>query len=379
MFAYQKNNRYFAQIADGLEELGAAEIEDLGGQEVKTAFRGLHFSAEPAALYRITYGSRLCSRILAPLISFDCHSTKYLYQTAVKLPWHELLGVETTFAVYATVANSTISHSQHAALVVKDALVDALREQTGARPNVNTKNPDLRLALRVEDNHATISFDVAGESLHRRGYRAETVAAPMQETLAAAIIRLADWNGERPLADPMCGSGTLLCEALMHVCRIPAGFLRSRFGFERLPDFDANAWHQVKKEENRHIRELPAGLISGSDISAAAVAAARVNLDLLPSGDRVSLHTRPFSAIETLADCLIVCNPPYGVRLGQEEEAAARIKEFGDFLKQKCTGSSALLYLGQRALIKKVGLKTTWKKPLNNGGLEGVLARYDMY
>jgi len=127
MFAYQKNNRYFAQIADGLEELGAAEIEDLGGQEVKTAFRGLHFSAEPAALYRITYGSRLCSRILAPLISFDCHSTKYLYQTAVKLPWHELLGVETTFAVYATVANSTISHSQHAARVVRDDLVEALR------------------------------------------------------------------------------------------------------------------------------------------------------------------------------------------------------------------------------------------------------------
>lgn len=379
MFAYQKNNRYFAQIADGLETLGVTEIEKLGGLEVKTAFRGIHFSAAPADLYRITYGSRLCSRILAPLISFDCHSTKYLYQTAVKLPWHELLGLDTTFAIYATVANSTISHSQHAALVVKDALVDALRERTGDRPNVDTNNPDLRLALRIEDNHATISIDVAGDSLHRRGYRVESVAAPMQETLAAAIIRLADWDGERPLADPMCGSGTLLCEALMHVCRIPAGFLRNRFGFERLPDFDADAWQQVQEEENQHIRELPAGLISGSDISAKAVAAARANLDMLPSGDKVNLGTRPFAKIETLTNHLIVCNPPYGVRLGQEEEAAARIKEFGDFLKQKCTGSSALLYLGQRALIKKVGLKTTWKKPLNNGGLEGVLARYDLY
>ena len=379
MFAYQKNNRYFAQIADGLEELGAAEIEELGGEEVKSAFRGLHFSAEPAALYRITYGARLCSRILAPLISFDCHSTKYLYQTAVKLPWHELLGVETTFAVYATVANSAITHSQHAALVVKDALVDALRERTGARPSVDTKNPDLRLSLHIEGNHATISLDVAGDSLHRRGYRAETVAAPMQETLAAAIIRLADWDGRRPLVDPMCGSGTLLCEALMHACRIPAGFLRRRFGFERLPDFDPDTWRRIREEENQYILELPAGLISGSDISAAAVTAARANLALLPSGNKVRLGTHPFSAIDTLADCLIVCNPPYGVRLGQQEEAAGRIKEFGDFLKQRCTGASALLFLGQRELIKKVGLKPTWKKPLNNGGLEGVLARYDLY
>ncbi len=379
MFAYQKNNRYFAQIADGLEELGAAEIEELGGEEVKSAFRGLHFSAEPAALYRITYGARLCSRILAPLISFDCHSTKYLYQTAVKLPWHELLGVETTFAVYATVANSAITHSQHAALVVKDALVDALRERTGARPSVDTKNPDLRLSLHIEGNHATISLDVAGDSLHRRGYRAETVAAPMQETLAAAIIRLADWDGRRPLVDPMCGSGTLLCEALMHACRIPAGFLRRRFGFERLPDFDPDIWRRIREEENQYILELPAGLISGSDISAAAVTAARANLALLPSGNKVRLGTHPFSAIDTLADCLIVCNPPYGVRLGQQEEAAGRIKEFGDFLKQKCTGASALLFLGQRELIKKVGLRPAWKKPLNNGGLEGVLARYDLY
>lgn len=379
MFLYQKSKLFFAQIGDGLEEAGAAELRALGAVDIQIRYRGISFLAEDSALYRIIYGTRLCSRILAPLITFDCHSTKYLYKTAVTLPWQELLSADDTFAVFGSTANSHITHSQHASLVVKDAVADYFREKTGKRPNVDALHPDISIHLRVEKNRATISLDLGGGSLHRRGYRSETVEAPMQETLAAAIIALSGWDGERPIYDPMCGSGTLLAEALMHFCRIPASFLRPRFGFEKLPDFDPALWQRIKKETDDAIRPLPADLIFGSDKDNKAVRAARTNLQALPHGNAVALSRTPFQDIGSISNALIVCNPPYGVRLGQEDEAAALMKDFGDFLKQHCTGSTAFLYLGRRELIKAVGLKPKKKTPLKAGGLDGILATYELY
>ncbi|MDA8163801.1 MAG: THUMP domain-containing protein [Desulfobacteraceae bacterium] len=379
MFAYQKTNRYFAQIGDGLEELGGEELASLGAREVKPVFRGISFEAERAVLYRINYCSRLCTRILAPLLRFDCHSDRYLYRTARNLPWEELLPLGATFAVGATVAHSRISHSQFAALRLKDAVVDRLRELRGKRPDVDRREPDLQLNLHIENNVATIALDTSGGSLHRRGYRLQAVEAPMQETLAAAIIRLSGWDGERPLVDPMCGSGTLLAEAHMHACRIPAGSLRGRFGCERLPDFDPALWQAVKGEADRAVRTLPAGLVSGSDMDKDAVAAARANLAALPGGGRVHLAVRRFEELPGIANAVIVCNPPYGLRLKKGEEMGGFMQALGDFLKRRCTGSTAFLYLGRRELVKSVGLRPAWKKPLKNGGLDGLLVKYELY
>lgn len=379
MFAYQKNSRYFAQVAAGLEEHAALEITQLGAREVKTSFRGVFFSADQGDFYRINYQTRLCSRILAPLLSFDCHSSKYLYKTALEMDWPALLDVDRTFAVAGNVANSRIRHSQYAALLLKDAVADCFRNKSGARPNVDTSNPDVRLNIYIERNRAVISLDAGGGSLHRRGYRQEATEAPMQETLAAAIIRLTEWNGERPLHDPMCGSGTLLSEALMHYCRIPAGFLRQRFGFANLPDFAAPAWKKVKRAVDSQIRELPPGLIVGSDISSQAIKAARKNNKQLPGGGNISLSAIDFRELAGIENHDLVCNPPYGLRLGREDKADVLLKEFGDFLKHKCRGSTAYLYFGRREMLKSIGLRPSWKKALAHGGLDGVLAKYELY
>ncbi len=378
-FVYQKNSSYFAQVAENVEPLAERELTALGATQVNPVYRGVYFTATPEALYRIVYQARLCTRVLAPLLHFDCHSTKYLYKTALTIPWVELFDREQTFVITATVSDSKITHSQYASLCLKDAIVDQFQEKFGGRPNVDKRNPDLVFNLHIHKNTAVISLDAGGASLHRRGYRQETVEAPMQESLAATIIDLTQWDGERRLIDPMCGSGTLLCEALMRYCRIPAASLRESFGFMRMPDFEPEVWRRVKAEADSRMRELPEGLITGSDAGKLAVRAARINLGQLPHGKEVVVRTSRFQDLEPISEAVIVANPPYGVRLGAQAEAAALVGELGSFLKHKCTGSTAYLYFGDRELVKKIGLKPAWKKPLSNGGLDGVLAKYEMY
>ncbi len=379
MYDYLKGYRFFAQVADGIEDLGAQEIASLGTSEVKTTFRGLYFNADKAGLYRVNYLSRIITRVLAPLISFDCHDTKYLYKMARCVPWPEIFGLDKTFMVNSNVSHSRITHSQYAALVLKDAIVDTFNEWCTRRPNVERIKPDVVFNLHIANNKATIYLDTSGGSLHRRGYRKHAMDAPMQETLAAAIIRLSGWQGETPLYDPMCGSGTLLCEALMRYCRVPAGYLRTAFGFEFLPDFDRGLWTRIRKQADREIRELPPGLISGSDSSGESVAAARVNSGRLPGGRNIVLHKKRFQDIPGLRNTTIVTNPPYGIRLSRKQDMAAFMKEFGDFLKKKCTGSKAYIYFGDRGLIKSVGLHTSWKRALKNGPLDGRLVEYELY
>ena len=376
MFAYQKNGRFFAQVADGLEEAGSKELEELGASEVKASYRGIYFSADRQILYRVNYRASLATRILAPLITFDCHSDKYLYKTVKSLPWEDILGLEDTFAVYANVANSNIRHSQYAGRKVKDAIVDRFRETSGARPDVDAEDPDLWISLHLQGNKATLSLDTSGGSLHRRGYRLESVKAPMQENVAAAIIRFSQWDGSVPLYDPFCGSGTLLAEALIRQCRIPSGYLRDSFGFEKLPDFDRELWKQVRSECNRDIVPLPEGLIAGSDSSSHAAAAAKKNCRSLPGGKNIRIMTNRFQKLEGIRDSIIVCNPPYGVRLESRRGAENLLAELGSFLKEKCPGSIAYIYLGSEDLHKEIGLWPSWKKSLKNGGLPGLLARY---
>lgn len=379
VFLYQQNQHYFAQIAEGLEDAGSDELRRLGAREIRPAYRGLHFEADKAALYRINYQSRLVTRVLAPLAAFPCHEPDYLYRKAKLIPWKELMGVDQTLAVFANLSNSKIRHSQYAALCLKDAIVDYFREDCGRRPDIRRIDPDVWVNLFIENNQAVISLDTSGGSLHRRGYRREGVEAPMQETVAAAVICWTEWDGGRPLIDPMCGSGTLLAEALMHYCRIPAGCLRRRFGFERLPDFDGSLWSSVKAVADRGTRPLPAGLISGSDMDGEAVDTARENLRRLPHGENITLQRADVRRLRDLSERVIVCNPPYGVRLKDPSGIGEFYREIGDFLKQRCRGTTAFVYFGNREMLKYIGLKPAWKRPLKTGGLDGRLAKFEMY
>ena len=379
MYQYQQTGRFFAQCSEGLEQLTAEEITGLGSDNVTPVFRGVYFDGGAETLYRTVYASRLASRVLAPLITFDCHSTKYLYKTAKDIVWGDFMTTHDTFAVMASTAHSKIRHSRHAALVLKDAVADWFRGRERVRPDVDVKNPDIQLHLRIEDNRAIISIDAGGGPMHRRGYRKHQVDAPMQETLAAAIIRLSGWNGECPLYDPFCGSGTLLAEALMHVCRIPAGYRRKTFGFTHLPDYDDDLWQRIRAGENARIKPLPKGLISGSDLSTEAKAATRGNLSFLPGGGDITIKTLDFRTIDSLRDCVIVMNPPYGLRSNPQEDMANFYHDLGEFLKHRCTGSIAYIYFGERSLLRNIALRKTWKRDLKNGGLDGALCKFELY
>jgi putative N6-adenine-specific DNA methylase len=378
MFEYHRGG-FFAQTQDGLEEIGAQELSELGATDIHQAYRGVYFHADQVSLYRINYMARHLTRILAPLVRFQCHSTDYLYKIAKGLEWSLFFSPEQTFAVDGTVSNSKIRHSQYAALCLKDAIADYFTERERRRPTVQRTDPDVWINLHIENNRAVISFDTSGGSLHRRGYREKTVEAPMQEIVAASVVRLAEWDGSKPLYDPMCGSGTLLIEALMAYCRIPAGLLRKRFGFQFLPDFNKALWKKVKKEADDGIRDLPPGTISGSDISPLAVDAAKTNAQAIPQGNKIEFRVLDFRKIDDLSDKVIVCNPPYGIRLGKEEDLISFYTELGNFLKRKCNGSTAFIYFGDRKWIPHIGLKPSWKKALKSGGLDGRLAKFEMY
>lgn len=380
LYLYQTNDRFFAQMAEELKEMAAEELQSLGATDTREVYRGLHFGATPKVLYKINYHARLINRVLAPLLTFKCHSDQYLYRKALQIPWTDFMDPSSTFAVFATVSHSAIRHSQFAALRLKDAVVDFFRQQTGQRPSIDRRNPDVWLNLHIQNNEATISLDTSGGSLHRRGYRVGSVTAPMAETVAAAIIRYSGWDGSVPLYDPFCGSGTLLCEAYMHAANMPAAMLRKKFGFERLPDFDARVWQAVRKEGLEGIALLPPGLISGSDASAEAVNTARKNCAKITKSEAtIRIEQKAAFKLDRLRGKTIVCNPPYGIRMNKQPDLPHFYENLGNFLKQRCSGSTAFIYFGERKYLKNIGLRASWKKPLTNGGLDGRLAKYDLY
>jgi 23S rRNA (guanine2445-N2)-methyltransferase len=379
MFEYQISGRFFAQVAGKMEEMAAAELKEFGAKDISPAYRGVWFNTDMEHIYRINYRSTLISRILAPLLTFSCHSTKYLYATARKIEWDNFLTKDRTFAIFANVSNSSIGHSKYASLVLKDAIADYFADKYGERPSVDREEPDLWISLHIDNNRASISIDTSGGPLHRRGYRIKSVAAPMQETLAAAIIRLSGWKGDKVLWDPMCGSGTLLCEALMHYCRIPAANERINFGFQYLPDYDSSKWHKIEKDSVRLTRTLPEDLIYGSDVNSHSVSSTRQNLNTFVSGKNIKVDEIDFRQHTGFENCIIVTNPPYGIRLGEESKLKELYKELGDFLKTRCQGSTAYIYCGNKELIGSIGLKPGFKIPLVNGNLDGRLIKIDVY
>jgi putative N6-adenine-specific DNA methylase len=380
MFIYQKTKRYFAQISTGIEPIAIKELEKIGARQIQSGFRGVYFSADPDVLFSVNYKSRLISHVLAPLASFECRDREDLYREGKSIDWPSIFSIDNTFGIIANVsANENIRHSKFAALCLKDAVADLFRSRCDKRPDVDSTNPDVWINLHIRGETATVSLDTSGGSLHRRGYRRETVEAPMQETLAAAMIALSGWRGQRPVYDPMCGSGTILCEAMMKACQIPAGFFRKKFGFFFMPDFQQKLWEKIKKNENDKMIPLLPGLIAGSDLDRMAVRSAKVNCRIIPGGDNIQITQTHFKDISELKNVMIVCNPPYGIRLKNEDDLGNFYKEFGDFLKQRCKGSQAIIYFGNREMIKHIGLKPSWKKPMRNAGLDGRVVKYELF
>ncbi|MFC1593458.1 class I SAM-dependent RNA methyltransferase [Candidatus Neomarinimicrobiota bacterium] len=379
MYEYQQSGRYFAQTADDIKDIAEAELLELGAVETSHSYRGMYFNADPESLYRINLHSRLINRVLAPLKTFDCHSDNYLYQVGQQIHWEDFLNPEQTLAVFASVTQSNINHSKFAALRLKDAIVDYFRERDGKRPSIDTRNPDLWLNLYIEKNVAIISVDTSGGSLHRRGYRLESTQAPMNETLAASIIRYTKWDGQTPIYDPLCGSGTLLCEAYLAATKTPSANLRSKFGFERLPDFDVELWAKVKKDAENIIKPISKNLIQGSDIDSKVVAIAKKNSAVIDSDSQIEIIQKDMFEIEKLENTTIVCNPPYGIRMEKMKDLSIFYKDIGDFLKQRCTNSTAFIYFGDRKYIKQIGLRSSKKWILSSGGLDGRLVKYVMY
>jgi putative N6-adenine-specific DNA methylase len=333
-------------------------------------------------VYSVVYASRIASRVLRPLASFPCRHTDDLYKGALKLNWDRILKPGQTLKISATVSDSMITHSQYAALKLKDAVVDSLRERTGTRPSVDRDDPDIRLNLHLRHDHATISLYYSEGVMHRRGYRLRTTEAPLKENLAAAAICFAGWSGETPFLDLFCGSGTFLIEAAMSATRTPAGFFRSRQGFESLPDFSQEVWDKVKALWNSKIRSLPKGLLTGVDKSAEALAATRANFAITPYADAIKLVQKDFTRLEgRYPRNTIVANPPYGLRLEDSQDGLRELYSgIGQFLKTKCPDSLACLLIpAGKALEKEIGFNPERRIYIDNGAVEVGMATYKIF
>jgi putative N6-adenine-specific DNA methylase len=379
VYDYEKNLAYFAQVSESVKKLAVEELKELGAKDIAPEYRGIRFKASKKNLYRIIYLTRMLSRVLAPIKTFACPDNSAIYKNSKSIKWIDFLSRKKTFAIVSNVSDSNVSHSQYAALRVKDAIADYFRDMTGRRPDVDKEAPDLIMNLHIRKDIAILSVDLGGGALHKRGYREKSVMAPMQEIIAAAIIKYSGFDGTSPLYDPMCGSGTLLCEALMLASKIPSGIFREKFGLTMLPDFDKSLWEKIKDEADSKITETKKGLIAGSDMLEDAVNAAKTNLFGIHYGSNVEVLEKRFEDIESLNNSIIVINPPYGIRLLKGESLENFYKTLGDFLKQKCKGSSAYIYFGDAKYIKSMGLKSAWKKILKLGQLDGRLVKYELF
>ena len=369
----------FAAVPRGAEEVAARELEALGIGGVQIAKGGVAFTCGREGLYRANLWLRTASRILVQLAAFPCVSPGDLYAGVLAIDWPRLITPDMTLAVDCSLRDSALTHSGFVALKTKDAIVDRIRSECGSRPSVNTASPDVRINVHLLKNVCTVSLDSSGDSLDRRGYRLERNAAPLRETLAATIVALTGWDGTLPLCDPMCGSGTIPIEAALLASRKPPGFGRS-FGFQQWLDFDGLLWDKILKEAEAGISKLPVGLITGYDQDSRALAVAGRNA--VAAGFEGQLHFF-HSVLEEFQPegekGVVIINPPYGKRLGEEDELKELYCRIGDIMKQRCRGWTGFVLTGNLELAKYIGLKASRRFVLFNGPIECRLLRYELY
>ncbi|MDP4281826.1 MAG: THUMP domain-containing protein [Bacteroidota bacterium] len=374
----EEKSKYVAKTLAGLEEILAGELKDLGATEIKILTRAVEFQGNRDVLYRANYCCRCALRFLLPLASFQVHEQNDLYTRVVDLDWDLYLDPGKTLAVDAVINKSVFTNSHFVAQKTKDAIVDRFRRQWGVRPSVNLDDPDIRINVYLTGEECTVALDSSGASLHKRGYRKMTGLAPINEVLAAGMIRLSGWDGKMLLLDPMCGSGTILIEAALLARKIPAGFFREKFGFMKWKDFDPEQWHILKEKENDKIIQTCPELY-GSDISPKAISDVRHNLAFTGLVDFVHLEVKPFDRTRMPAENgMIITNPPYDERL-RLDDTIGFYKSIGDVLKKKYTSYEAWVISSDLKALKFIGLHPSKKITLFNGPLECRFVQFKLY
>jgi 23S rRNA (guanine2445-N2)-methyltransferase / 23S rRNA (guanine2069-N7)-methyltransferase len=380
---------YFATCPRGVEALLAAELSEFGAGGVSASRAGVAFTGPLEAGYRACLWSRLASRVLLAIGSFPAADADALYDGARSLPWEEHVAPGATIAVDAVASHSALAHTHFIALKTKDAIVDRLRERTGARPDVRVEQPDVRVNVSVRRDVATVAIDLASESLHRRGYREPGVqtAAPLKESLAAAVLMHAGWPGvaaaHGALVDPLCGSGTLPIEGALIAADVAPGLARAYFGFTGWAGHDAALWAELTREAQARratgLEKLPP--IEGFDADARAVGLARENAKRAGLAGRVRFERRELAASAPPAGAaggLVVANPPYGQRLGDVATLGGLYEELGRVLRERFDGWTAAVLTSEPELAKRLGLRSKRWYDVYNGPIEARVYTFDV-
>ncbi len=371
---------YFATCGRGIEGVLADELRALGAADIEPGRGGVAFRGDQALLYRANLWLRTAIRLLRPILEADVGSPDELYDAVRSLDWSRYLTPEHTLAVDCNVRDSKITHSKYAALRVKDAICDQFVDRIGRRPSVDVEEPMVGLNLHVYRDHAVLSLESSGESLHKRGYRPILTRAPLNEALAAALVLRTGWNGTVPFADPLCGSGTLAIEAAWLALRRPPGLTRRRFGFQGWMDYDVRLWTAIRDEARAGVlKALPAPIL-GSDLRGDAVAFSIDNARAAGIGHLLRFEkkdVRDFQPPDGPPGVLL-CNPPYGERLGEEKNLFGLYHFLGEVFAERCRGWSAFVFTGNPRLARAIGLTPDEQIPLFNGKIPCRLLRFEM-
>jgi len=361
----------------GLEPVLAKELTALGANDVQIGRRMVSFTGDKELMYRANFQLHTAIKILKPIHHFKARSADDVYEEIKKLDWTTYLGDDRTFAVDSVVFSEEFRHSKFVSYKVKDAIVDQLRERTGKRPNISVANPDLRLHIHIAEDQCTLCLDSSGESLHRRGYRQESVEAPINEVLAAGIILMTGWQGDTDFIDPMCGSGTFLVEAALIARNMAPGLFRKEYAFEKWPDFDAELFDNIYNDDSQE-REFKHH-IYGYDIDFKAVNTARMNVKAAGLSDCISVEQQDFKDFQQPREkAIIVTNPPYGERISTPN-LLETYRMIGERLKHQFMGGDAWIITYREECFEQIGLKPSIKIPLYNGSLECELRKYQMF
>ena len=361
----------------GLEEVLADELTTLGAGAVKTHNRAVSFSGDKKMLYRANYHLRTALRVLKPLHSFPARNEADIYKGIRDIAWEKVLGPENTLAVETVLVSDRYKHSGYISLKVKDGIVDRFRDRTGKRPSVDLKDPDVRIHIHLGDSHCNVSLDSSGESLHKRGYRTQAFKAPLNEVLAAGLIKLSGWEPGMRFVNPMCGSGTLAIEAGIMARGLPGGYYRQGFGFQAWKDYEPELFESIRKE--RFIEASKDTEIMACDLVFPAIRAAQENMARAGLLGKIELVKSGFESWQLSGGTgIIIINPPYGERM-EEDDLLELYKTIGDTLKKNFTGYQAWIFSGNPEAMKYVGLRTSRKLTLFNGPIKCKYHQYELY
>lgn len=370
--------KLIAKTLEGLEGVLADEIAQLGGENIEQVNRAVIFTGDKKLLYKANLKLRTAIKILVFMQEFIIQNENDLYEAVKKIKWEELIGLDDTFAVDAVLNSPVFRHTNFIALKTKDAIVDRFRDKYSSRPNVDPKDPDLKINIHIRDQIATISLDSSGSSLHMRGYRRQQVDAPLNEVLAAGLVLLSGWDKKSDLIDPMCGSGTILCEAAGIAANKPSQSTERNFGFKKWKSFDLPVWEMVCDEvkEETSTTEMP--VLKGFDISNKAVTISKANIINAGFEHFITIEQEDYFYQDDMENTLLIFNPPYDERL-KEEDVNDFYKNIGDKLKSAFTNSTAWILSGHLEAMKNLGLRPSARKKLLNGSIPSVFCKFEMY